>query len=137
MRKKHREGTKIWYQDKVKKLKRKCWSLMSEYVRLRDKGICITCGKKYPVMNAGHFKHGCLDFDERNINCQCQGCNTYKSGALDIYAIKLEAKYGFGIIQELEELKWKKPFYTYEELEQIKTDLESKISALKLAELSG
>ena len=134
---KHREGTKIWHSDRIKKLHKKCWDLMSQYVRLRDKGICITCGGRNPIMHGGHFFHGCLDFDERNINCQCSGCNTYKGGMRDVYAVRLEDKYGLGILQELERLKWQKPFYTFEELEEIKTDLEYKLQALKVEELCG
>lgn len=75
---------------------KKAWKLMSEYVRRRDKGICITCGKKdhWKNMQAGHFVHkDCMDFIFENINCQCAQCNKWKHGELGIYSVKLNHKY--------------------------------------------
>ena len=82
-----------------KKKHRKAWTLMSLYVRKRDRGICVTCGK--PGNQAGHFIHGKLDFDFQNINCQCSGCNCWKHGNIVNYAIYLQERYDYGIIAEL------------------------------------
>lgn len=52
-------------------------------------------------MNAGHFKHGVLDFDEMNIHCQCVKCNKWNSGELDIYAEHLIRDYGLDKFNDL------------------------------------
>ena len=80
---------------------------MSEYVRRKDRGICITCGARgdWKDMNAGHFVHrDSLDFDLRNINCQCVHCNKFLHGNLNVYAERLMEKYGPDIIGELNRL---------------------------------
>lgn len=105
----------------LNELGKAAWRLMSKYVRLRDKQICFTCGqwvdpeardtkgRKSNKYHAGHYKHAGkknpVTYDERNINGQCFSCNHYKSGDPVTYAIKLEEKYGFGVLQELETLK--------------------------------
>ena len=110
----------------------KAWKLMSEYVRRRDKGICFTCFKKddWRNMDAGHFKHNRLDYDPRNINAQCTGCNRFRDGKLDIYALRLEEKYGHGIIQELDYLSRQVQKYTIIEVEAIITALSELVSKL-------
>jgi hypothetical protein len=77
-------------------LYRKAWAVFSEYIRRRDKGVCCTCGSinNWKDTNAGHYKHGVLDFDEMNINCQCVGCNKWNHGRLDRYGDFLRGKYG-------------------------------------------
>jgi len=69
---------------------------MSQYVRRRDKGVCFTCGDMRPwkEQQAGHYIHGCLDYDEININCQCVRCNKWLHGNSGVYAEKLIKKYG-------------------------------------------
>ena len=63
---------------------------MSDYIRERDGWKCITCpavGNKNN-MDAGHFldrRYTDIKFDERNVNCQCVGCNKWKNGAWDKY----------------------------------------------------
>jgi len=98
----------------INALAKTAWKLMSKYVRLRDKRICFTCGKFVDEgdkgsYQAGHFKHApkksVVSYDERNINGQCHSCNYYKSGNLAEYALRLEKKYGLGILQELEQKK--------------------------------
>jgi hypothetical protein len=81
----------------IKTLKKKLWKIFSEYVRKKENGVCFTCGvrKDYKEMNAGHYIHkDCLDFDERNVHCQCPRCNLYLSGNLGVYAEKMIDKYG-------------------------------------------
>ncbi len=97
---KRQTKTKVPKVPKVKKKKRpklavlhdKAWAVFSKWVRARD-GRCITCGS-YDTLQAGHFWHNCLDFDEMNINAQCSACNHYRSGNLALYAAYLLHKYG-------------------------------------------
>lgn len=81
-------------------LKRKAWDIFSKWVRERDK-ICITCGSK-GNLEAGHFWHAVLDFDEMNINAQCKKCNHFMSGNLAVYSNYLIRKYGLEKFQDLE-----------------------------------
>lgn len=96
-----------------KDLKKKLWKVFSEYIRQRDKGICISCGKKDDWKNtdAGHYipKTAGLSiyFDERNVNCQCTYCNRFMHGNLSRYAIALRRKYGENILEELDEMRVK------------------------------
>lgn len=84
-------------------LHQKAWKVFSEYIRRRDKGRCCTCGvvSDYKNMNAGHFHHGVLDFDEMNVNCQCVACNKWNHGRLNIYATFLVEKYGLEAFNDL------------------------------------
>lgn len=83
-----------------KKLHKKAWGLISEFVRKsaakltnssRDVLRCYTCGKLvyWKKAHCSHFHHNRLDFDLRNLKACCAGCNTYKHGNLAIYASKL------------------------------------------------
>ena len=81
-------------------LKRKAWNVFSKWIRNRDKW-CITCGSRNQLQ-AGHFWHGVLDFDEMNINCQCKSCNHFKSGNLAPYSVYLIRKYGQEAFEDLE-----------------------------------
>ena len=85
-------------------LHRKAWSTFSRWIRNRDK-ICITCGNR-GNLEAGHFWHACLDFDEININAQCTSCNHFKSGNLASYSVYLLNKYGEKAFKDLEQRHW-------------------------------
>ena len=103
-------------------LRKKLWDIFSRYIRLKEGGVCFTCGVKRSIkkMYAGHFVHkDCLDFDERNIHVQCRACNLFRRGNLTIYAEKLEAKYGYGIIQELNRLGDQTRQFKVKELEEM------------------
>lgn len=84
----------------LKGAKQKAWKAFSDYVRKRDAVgdyvACFTCDtiKHWKEMQAGHFKHGVLDFDEINIHGQCVRCNKYLSGNLSVYAERLIYRYG-------------------------------------------
>ena len=84
----------------------------SRYIRLRDSdgefGACCSCGfvDNIKNMDNGHFisrTKKATKYDERNTNLQCKRCNSYLKGNLIDYAIFLENKYGYGIVQELKE----------------------------------
>lgn len=89
----------------------KAWSLWSIWIRKRDKATCYTCGKRFwdeekgeytiKGLEAGHFKHGVLDFDPMNIHAQCTKCNKYFSGRLDVYAENLIRDYGIKSFTDL------------------------------------
>lgn len=89
-------------------LKKQLWGVFSEYIRQRDDGVCISCGKKdfWRKMDAGHYIPKTagltLYFDERNVNCQCTHCNRWMHGNLSDYAIALRRKYGEKILEELD-----------------------------------
>jgi len=91
-------------QRSIKGLRNAAWVLMSEFVRRRDRGICFTCGDRrdWKQQQAGHFVHkNSLDFDERNVNCQCARCNKWLHGNLTVYAMRLMEKYGKEIVNDL------------------------------------
>lgn len=60
-------------------------------------------------MQNGHFlprQYLKTRYDERNNNCQCYACNMLYGGQGPTYAIRLEEKYGEGIVKELEAHRW-------------------------------
>ena len=91
-----------------KKLKKKAEALVRLYVRKRAVDFsgniqCFTCLKRVPFekTNAGHFRHGKLDLDTRNLRPQCVTCNLYKSGELGRYAIRLIEEQGKEWVDQL------------------------------------
>ena len=119
-------------------LKRKCWTLMSEIVRRQDADwrgyvACYTCGKQrhWKEMHAGHFKHNKLDFDERNLKPQCPGCNTYRGGRLDVYAINLVKDYGMDWVEQLVIDAAQEKVYTVNDYEEIYARLEQKVHEVR------
>lgn len=79
----------------------------SVFIRMRDKGICFTCGKElyWKAQQNGHYiSRSCLAlrFDEINCNCQCVGCNIFKHGNMPSYALALVRKHGAKILEKLE-----------------------------------
>lgn len=131
------------FQDKLRKrLHKKAWRLIGEYVRRKGAGSsglveCYTCGilKHYKELQCGHFFHNRLDFDERNLKPQCPQCNTYKSGNLAIYALKLIKEIGQEELDKLhQEANTKGNNYSIQELEYIIVDLERRLQKLKDSE---
>jgi hypothetical protein len=98
------------------RLKKDLDKIFSEYIRLKDSrhliARCYTCGKKasYKELQAGHYvprNYLPLRWDERNVKVQCVGCNIFKKGNLDEYAIKLRQEYGNKILETLNKEKYK------------------------------
>lgn len=85
-------------------LHKKAWKTFSLWIRNRDKR-CVTCGST-STLQAGHFWHGCLDFDEMNINAQCSHCNKWLHGNLARYSVYLLTKYGDKKFKDLEQRHW-------------------------------
>jgi 5-methylcytosine-specific restriction endonuclease McrA len=94
-------------------LKKKLWTIFSQYIRQRDADSagqvsCVSCGKRdhWKNMDAGHYIPKSLGlsiyFDETNVQNQCAGCNRFRHGNLTKYALYLTAKYGPNILEDLE-----------------------------------
>jgi hypothetical protein len=117
-------------QKSIETLRKKTWKMMSEYVRRRDKGICITCGDKrdWKQQNAGHFIHKkCMDFNFKAINCQCVRCNKYKHGNLVYYAKFLIDRHGPKVLKELIDTSERNKLETVDELLQLQVELKRRI----------
>lgn len=130
-------SSKTYQLFERKKWHRKCWKLMSEWVRRsgadwRGMVVCYTCGKLLPwkESHAGHHFHGKLDFDPRNLRVQDAACNTYRGGMLNVYAKKLIVENGLGWYEQLERDAAQHPGYTLPQLKEIHADLSSKLSRL-------
>jgi len=101
------------------KLKKEAERVFHKWICVRDNYICFTCDK--PGNQAGHFWHGKLDFDERNLHCQCPRCNKWLHGNLAEYSIRLIKEFGQGWFDTLytnaHQISNK---FTRDELQQIK-----------------
>jgi len=82
----------------LKKTKDKAWKAFSLYVRnyysYNGGCECFTCGRFYPIgkIDAGHGIPGrsnAVLFLEEVVRPQCQGCNRFKHGVLDVFTRKL------------------------------------------------
>lgn len=95
--------------------KHKLDKIFSEYIRRRNADAsgyvsCVTCGKKdhWKNMDAGHYvsrRHNATRWDESNVHVQCPGCNRFRNGAPDEYAIYLKQAYPYDILEELHRKK--------------------------------
>ena len=117
----------------LKSLRKKAWSLQSEYIRRSENYICFTCGVHLTkaTSQAGHYIHkDCLDFDSVNIHCQCVRCNKWLSGNQGIYAERLIADYGLDAILDLRRRAEVVRKFNVGELSNLIEDYKQKISAL-------
>ena len=87
----------------AKTWKKKAWVKFSEWVRRKADGVCFTCRVKnrWQDCDAGHFRHDRLDFDTRNVHCQCQKCNRFLHGNLGNYALALAEEIGLEGVNQL------------------------------------
>ena len=136
----------------IKTTKAKLVRVFSHFIRLRDTnehgvGQCISCGKFVVAwrvadgkmkwnqsVHAGHYySRGAsksLYFDEKNVNLQCNQCNSFHEGNKQGYAQGLIRKYGSGIL-DLLELKAKNECYLSEnELKILLKEYEFKVKQL-------
>lgn len=108
-------------------LHNKAWKVFSVWVRSKEADFsgyakCFTCDKvfQWRDLDAGHFFHGRLDFDEMNVKPQCTGCNRFRHGKHNTYGIRLAKMYGVEAVEELERRSLKKGNnYSRKELEEI------------------
>ena len=112
----------------------------SPYIRLKDSNgdsvRCFTCGivKSVKEIHAEHWRHGSTKktyFFEKNIQPQCRSCNYFKAGARDIYAVKLEKKYGHGILQEIDKMDDPKFVWNMEKLRKVEIEYKEKLERLE------
>ena len=95
------------------------WEAVSLMIRTRDNWTCFTCGTRINpnatdgrgksmryYMHAGHYKRQgsfkAVKYDGLNVAAQCENCNVEAEGNETAFALALERKYGFGILQEIE-----------------------------------
>jgi hypothetical protein len=124
---------------RVKIARDNAWKVFSKYIRLRDGGICVTCGARpwnselgepdWKQLQAGHYRHGKFDFDEMNINSQCVRCNKWLSGNLAKYTFYLIDKYGEDAVRELNEKDEISDKRTAEEWDLLAMEYRDKIKA--------
>jgi len=132
----------------IAKYKKSIWSkYVSPYIRLRDTDRrfeiqCCTCKTKkhWKEMHAGHFKHGNTKksyFYEKNVHGQCAGCNTFKGGELAIYAVFLEKKYGYGILQEINKMADENFTWNRTNLKEVEEEYKTKLEKLRYEKGNG
>ena len=96
--------------------KKKCWTVFSKYIRMRDClkttgctswGLCITCQKRLHIkmLQAGHFipgRHNANLFSEKGCHAQCYNCNINLKGNTLEYRRRIIELYGEGADLEIE-----------------------------------
>ncbi|GAI33228.1 unnamed protein product [marine sediment metagenome] len=78
--------------------------------------------KDWKEQQAGHYiprANTTLRYSEINTHCQCVGCNVFKRGNIDEYALRLVKDYGKEILEELKREKDKIHHFTIGELEKM------------------
>ena len=83
----------------------------SEYTRLKDtdkfgRVRCFTCDKVMPWKESqeGHYiPRGKLPtkFENKNTHAQCPNCNMMLAGNLEVYRVRLDARYGKGTADDM------------------------------------
>lgn len=68
-------------------------------------------------MNAGHFIHNTLDFDDMNIHAQCIRCNRHLHGNAAVYAIKLVEIHGLRKVKNLIKRAFKQELPTQRQIQ--------------------
>lgn len=90
----------------------------SQYIRIRDHFVCITCGVKGsyrtspPFLQNGHLISKYFfttRYDERNCNCQCNKCNIKHEIDYEIYKRAFIDKYGEEVYDEIYTLANREP----------------------------
>lgn len=111
-------------------------TVFNQYIRERDKNLpCISCGRHHQGQyHAGHLlsvgAHPELRFDERNVNKQCQPCNTHKHGNIIEYQKGLIKKIGIDEYNSL--MGYHKPkHYSVDDLINIRDNYKRKLKELK------
>lgn len=84
--------------------------VFSEYIRQRDNGVCFTCGlqREWKYQQNGHYisrTYKNTRWLESNCHTQCVGCNVFRKGNMDVYALRLIEKYGAEHLKHLDNLK--------------------------------
>jgi hypothetical protein len=125
----------------LRSLIRKLDIVFSKYIRLSNSNSkgwvrCFTCGDLYfwKDIDCGHYitrDNKNTRWDERNCQPQCQSENRFRDGAKDVFALKLQIKYGKDILEKLNEKKNQIKKFTKEELEELFSLYKSKVEELE------
>lgn len=120
---------------------KKLEGVFNRYIRLRDcKGQpgthCISCGKwtELERLHAGHYVHGkrvVTRFDERNVNAECAGCNTFDSNHLISYRINLVNKIGEDGVKDIEGIRFQPLKMSPTEIQEKTEDYKLKLKELE------
>lgn len=122
----------------IRALKTNVWEAMSKFVR-GDEKICASCGVSLSVEESdlGHYRANsernmslggnALWYYPKNLHKQCRKCNRYASGNLVGYTVFLENKYGYGVVQEIDNLYRTYKLWTVKELQDLLEYYKSKI----------
>ena len=96
-------------------LKGKLDNIFSKWRRLKevDKDgfcVCITCGKRlyWKEIQTGHYitrNYMATRWLEENTAPQCVGCNIFGKGRPDVFAIRIQEKYGKDELEKLNLVK--------------------------------
>jgi hypothetical protein len=120
-----RQAKTISHLNSYRYLHKKAWTAFSVAVRqdgMDSEGFnhCYTCGcrKHWKELHASHFWHRRLDFSRKNVKPCCPQCNTFKSGNLAPYAVKLTEELGIEGMKLLQ-FEANTKVYTCEELRKI------------------
>ena len=131
--------SKLPKRKRIRLLHKKLWKLTSLYVRTIEGGKCFTCPTRKPVSecHCGHYYDASvsnpqLNFDLRNLHCQCPDCNLFKSGNKVVYAYNLTKKYGSQILDDLmalknQVIKWSPEIYEEKIAEMEKLNVQKNI----------
>lgn len=123
-----------------KRIKLRVDIIFSRYIRqlYSSNGMvqCFTCDKIVPFAKAdcGHFvsrRFAATRWHEKNCHPQCHYCNRFMEGVKEEYSIRLEKKYGMGILQELNEEKRKELNFTMDDYFEIEEKYKQKVKELK------
>ena len=121
-------------------LQREAQTAVNAFVRLRDANLpCVSCGRYHAGQyHAGHYRsvgsapH--LRFDvERNLQKQCQPCNTHLHGNLVLYRQELIRRIGLAAVEALESDQAPR-HYSIADLREIKTTYAAKARQLLKAQ---
>ncbi len=92
-------------------------TIYSIYIRLKYADIngyvrCFTCGARmhWKAIQNGHYvsrTHLATRWHDKNCHPQCVGCNIFKHGNMEEYALALIKKYGVPILKTLNKMKQK------------------------------
>lgn len=98
---------------------------------------CFTCGGfiSYRETDCGHYvgrEYMSTRFLEENTAPQCRSCNRFGEGMKSTFAVKLQAKYGPGILEHLEALRQTQKFFTAPELEELIKFYKAKVKELEI-----
>ena len=116
-------------------------NLFSKYKRLSaltPQGYirCFTCNGffTYRQIDCGHYigrEYMGTRYENRNTEPQCHDCNRFGEGRKDVFALKLQKKYGPGILEELNDQRNKITQFSVEELESMIVYYKIKVKELE------